>query len=160
MSKATETTRVGLRVRKVADKSKGRKFDPDTGDPLPWPCAGLAIENDGGHPPHVRVPMSWVERGVAEKWLTLEGGGRPHVEPGGEVGNPWRHDRLHTFVRGTAVVLHCADGCDVRYRVVHQPGKYYDSDGAEVGANLDRYGEPSHVDWFFDLDLEPAQPAE
>lgn len=168
---AAKTQPKGFRLRKLADRSGGDRvptlripagavlIDPDTGDVIvapadaqkfllnpategydhePWPLAGIAVEGDVLK--HVRVSTSYVTNAAREGWMTVEGGSVEHA-PGGPEGDPWRV--THTFEHADAIVLHTVDG-DLRYRVVHQPGKYDDP------------AEPSgkRVDWFFDLELE------
>ncbi|HEY4612511.1 MAG TPA: hypothetical protein VII11_05975, partial [Bacteroidota bacterium] len=126
----------GLRIRKLADKSSGervKRFDPVTGESYlvdpnkydlndssthvsePWPFLGVVPEGD--LPKRTAVSTSFVNKGVAEGFITLEGREVVH-RPGGPVDDPWRV--THTFVQADAVVFHFMDG-DVRYRVVNQP---------------------------------------
>lgn len=139
-----------LKIRKLADTSDGtrvtrfdpvtgEKFlaDPETGEPKPWPLAGVTIEGDV--PDEVRLPTSTVDAGRREGWIVVEGESVVH-RAGGPPSNPWAI--THTFRQADAITLKLADG-DVRYRVVHQPDKYDD----EAGPSGKR------VDWFYDLAL-------
>ncbi len=144
-----------LIVRKLADYSAGQRisrFDPATGekflaDPAepdvakPWPLLGVTIE--GKPPKEAELPLSWVQRGVSEGWISLEGSSHVH-RPGGPAANPWAV--THTFVQADAIVLKCVEG-DVRYEVLDSPDKW----PAEKDGDLGFGGE---VRWFYRVRLE------
>lgn len=143
-----------LRVRKLADRSVPvARFDPTTGEPLPDPepyaLAGLRIENEGGAPAETTMGFAFIDRGIAEGWLSVTGESVVH-RPGGPSDNQWA--LTHTFRQFDTVTLHTVDG-DVTYTVVHQAGKYalegYDEPNDEQYAA----GE-TRVDWFVTLELE------
>jgi hypothetical protein len=128
-----------LRIRLVADQSDGiervKRYDPETGhaylaDPAtwqkydpqtwqenPWPLLGLEIDNK---PTTCRVPTSFVVKGIAGGWLTLDGIELVH-RPGGPADDKWRS--THTFTHAKTLTLHTLSG-DVVYRITHQPDKY------------------------------------
>jgi hypothetical protein len=128
-----------LRIQLLADKSDGttrvKRYDPETGqsylaDPetwvredhmtwqeKPWPLLGVRIENK---PVRCRVPTTWVTKGIAGGWLTLDGVELAH-RPGGPASDKWR--ATHTFTHAQTLTLHTVDG-DVVYRITHQPDKY------------------------------------
>lgn len=178
-----ETTLEPLSVRKLADKSVGTRvsrFDPETGERIlvnpetnaaePWPLAGVEIVDEA--PRYTRVPVSWVAKGRAEGWITLEGEEVVH-RPGGPVENLW--GTTHTFVHADALVIHTVDG-DVRYEVVHQPDKYADDSTVENDGKKSENGlvegtpntlspdtkvtdehyanGDTRIDWFYGLELE------
>lgn len=158
-----------LVIRKLADKSSGErvvKYDPDTGvkkliNPAtpgdahePWPLAGVQIVDA---PDRCSVPTGWVNKGMAEGWLELEG---PKVvsRPAGPAHDP--HSGTHQFIHAEALVIHTVDG-DVRYRVVHQPDKYATSPDPNTPADDDTPVTPegyaageTRVDWFYGLQRE------
>jgi len=152
-----------LAVRKRADKTVGTRVpgvDPGTGEktlinpasglPEPWPLAGVQIE--GEPPASCRVPTSWVERGIDEGWIELVNPRLVH-RPGGPAGaKQW--STVHTFTHADAIVLRTVDG-PVRYRVVHQPDKYVDSDdpGEPVTDDIYQAGN-TRVDRLYGLELE------
>jgi hypothetical protein len=146
----------GLRVRKLADTRDGERvtrYNQDTGEKYlmnpangaaePWPLLGVTIENEGGPPPLVRAPMSWVTRGVNEGWIRRVA--EKIVErPGGNKEKPWRIK--HTFVQCDYIIIKAMDG-DVRYRVIGQPDKYHN--GPEA---TDAISDPnSEVRWYYDM---------
>ena len=152
-----------LAIRKLADRSEGervRRFDPVTGnaylaDPdtwqledastwvaKPWPLAGIRIEGEA--PKETCVATSFVTKGQAEGWLTVENPRMIH-RPGGPNEEPWRI--THTFQHADAVVLHTVDG-DVRYLVVDQPDKW----PAEKNELDEGWG--GEVRWFYRLRLD------
>lgn len=151
-----------LAVRLLAEddgKPRVRGYDPITGAatlidpatrlPSPKPLAGVRIE--GETPKRTVVPMSWVQRGVAEGWLRLEGERVQH-RPGGPAEEPWRV--THTFLQADAIILACVGG-DVRYRVIRQPDKY--DGGPEIGTGepTDVHADPeTSVEWSYTLELE------
>lgn len=137
----------GLVIRKLADYSEGQhtritRWNPDTGlkyvadaatgEPRPWPILGVVLESA---PRTTIIPTTTVNRGRNEGWIFLEGATVKH-ESGGPPEDPWRV--THTFEPAKAVVFRTVDG-DVRYQVVHNPGRYIDED------------EPGkfRVDWFY-----------
>ena len=143
----------GLRVRKLADKSEPREkmFDPATGDPIlmtpedaeklreklhtirdlfvetPRPFAGLQIE--GKPPRRVKMPTTWVARGISEGWLKGKGKKLVH-RSAGPPGNPWASS--HTFVHYETITLRTVDG-DVVYKIRQNPDKWPDKKEAEAG---------------------------
>ena len=136
----------GFRIRLLADKEGPvQQFTHEDGSTVlvhtetrevveSWPLAGVRFE---GEPPDVaKVPTSWVQRGVAEGWLTLENP-RPVAKPGGPPENPWRPDKVHNFMHGDAIVLYIVDG-DHRYFITHQPDKY-DDDQEPSGTRVDHF---------------------
>jgi hypothetical protein len=137
----------GLVIRKLADRSDGHRVavyspegvktlvNPETGNAEAWPLLGVVIEGEA--PAQCRVSTTFVNRGVAEGWISLENQNVTH-EPGGPPQNPWAV--THTFIAADAIVLHTV-GAETRYRVTHNPGKYVEGDGMRV-------------DWFYDLELE------
>lgn len=110
----------------------------------PWPLAGVCVVDEQGRPAdppkHTRVAESWVAQGKQEGWLELEGE-EPVHRPGGPESDPWR--RTHTFLHGTALVIHCQDG-DVRYKITQNPDKQH----------ANREGDPGEVWHHYDLELE------
>lgn len=165
---------VGLRVRKLADKTgeeRVARFNPTTGERIllrpetassltlisdleaarsePWPLLGLQIE--GETPRRCRVSTSFVERGVEEGWVEVEGEEFVH-RPSGPAHSIWRTPP-HTFRHADAFVLKCVEG-EVRYRVARQPDKYVEG-GADDPVTDEIYaaGE-TQVDHFYDLELE------
>lgn len=178
-----ENTPEPLSIRKLADTSEGTRvprFDPVTGERLlvnpetnavePWPLAGIEIVGDA--PSYTHVGTSWVAKGKAEGWITLEGEEIVH-RPSGPSDNVWGAP-AHTFVQAEALIIHTVDG-DVRYKVVHQPDKYADNavyvndgkkteNGLQYTANSysdetkvtdEHYANgQTRVDWFYGLELE------
>lgn len=168
---STQTQRRGIVVRKLADKSKAvERYNHATGETVlvnpdggsldkpsgnGWPLKGLRIEGDP--PPHIRVPTSWVTRGVNEGWITLSGETVKRF-PAGPPANP--RAKQHTVFQADTITLHTLDG-DVVYRVAHQPGKYVlDKPEAEGGEPVRECTvedveakRPARMDWFFDADL-------
>ncbi|MGE3795093.1 MAG: hypothetical protein AB7I38_14360 [Dehalococcoidia bacterium] len=143
-----------LRVRKLADRSAPvARFDPTTGEPLanpePYALAGLRIENDGGPPTETTVGITFIDRGIAEGWLSVQGETVVH-RPGGPASNP--HSLTHTFRHFQRIVLHTVDG-DVTYRVVHQADKYA-LEGYEQPTDAQYAAGQTRVDWFVTLELE------
>ena len=149
-------------MRKLADRTDGERvtrYDPETGEAYladpetwdrhdestwvakPWPFAGLAVIDA---PKETEIPTSFVEKGIAEGWLSLEDEEVVH-RSGGPKEQPWRV--THTFRHGKAIVLHAADG-DVRYRVVANPDKW----PAEKNAAGEGFG--GEVRWFYRVKLE------
>jgi hypothetical protein len=146
-----------LTFRRLADRSQGERVvrwdhetgekvlvNPATGEPEPWPLAGVQIEGDV--PTQTTLSTSIVDRGRGEGWISVEGE-RAVVRPAGPPGAPYL--KKHTFVHADVVVLHLVAG-DVRYRVTHQPDKYHE--GPE---GTDAVGDPNaRVDHFYGLELE------
>lgn len=127
--------REGLRVRKLADES--RQF---VGTAL----LDLNFNRTDVAPAQIRVPTDYAQR---EPWVELVNP-TPVLREGGPASNPTAV--LHTFVHVDALILHTVTG-DYRYKVVHQPDKYY-ADGVTPGAPA---GDPTAVvDWYYDADLE------
>lgn len=151
-----------LAIRKLADTSTGervKRFDPvtgvahlvnpATGEPEPWPLAGVQIEGDT--PTQCRVPTGFVSRGLEEGWLELEGA-RPAHRPGGPASNPWKS--THTFIHADTLIIKTATG-DVRYTITRQPDKYVDSDDDQLQVTPEIYADgATRVDWVYDLQLE------
>jgi hypothetical protein len=174
----TNTVR-GLRVRRLADKSKGTRIkltDPHSGETHlmnpanskveSWPDMGWIIESDAHK--FTNIPVKTVREWVKKGFAVLKGERLIHA-PGGSVEDPWK--ATHTFVNADAIVLKCVDG-EVTYKVIHQPGKYdlnIDLTGTPKGnvrsgrfdvsekhQTLDaiQKGAKSRVDWFFGCELE------
>lgn len=151
-----------LRIHKLADKTTGVRvpqvhpmtgetalINPETGAAEPWPLAGVRIVGDPA--PAGKLPARWVNRGVAEGWLSLVNP-RPVHRPGGPDGNRWA--TTHTFIHADAVVVHTTDG-DVTYRVTHQPDKYVDGDDPAEPVTDEIYAAGgTRVDWFYGVELE------
>lgn len=156
----------GLVARKLADKSeKNRQAreaghlrlraaaveagkNPDEVRPPDWPAAGWELRKAEEA---VCLPITTVELWEKEGFAVVEGK-RWVAAPGGPPDQP--NKKTHNFMQADAIVLKCNSG-DVRYKVVHQPGKYYESDEAPVKADDNRYGkDPTRVDWFFHCQLE------
>ena len=135
----------GLTIRKLADRSRGERLEwrdrdgvkhlinPETGKREPWPLLGVMLDEK---PEHCRVPTSTISRGASEGWIVLENE-RIVTAAGGPPRNP--HAIVHTFRQCDAIVFRTVEG-DVRYQVLHNPGKYAD-------------GNATRVDWFYDLEL-------
>jgi hypothetical protein len=173
-----------LRVTLVADKSDGtervKRYDPETGhayladpstwrrdDPTtwqetPWPLLGVKIDNK---PTRTRVATSFVVKGIAGGWLTLDGIELAH-RPGGPAEDPWRS--THTFTHAKTLTLHTLDG-DVVYNIVHQPDKYACSEKADLLGDHDTEYDNNtpvtpevynaghtRVDHFYELELVNA----
>jgi hypothetical protein len=183
MAKQAKTARpVGLRIRKLADRSSGSRetrYDPTTGQKYlhnpatggaePWPLAGIQLDGaDGseGPPQTIGISTTVVDNGRAEGWITVEGENVVH-RPGGPPGNLWAV--THTFRQVDTLIFHTVDG-DVRYRVTHQPDKYAVVDrvtanddkrlvreeidpDAEVTDEIYAAGD-TRVDWFYVAELE------
>jgi hypothetical protein len=142
-----------LSVKKLADKTDGERvtrFDPETGQPKPWPFAGLEIIGDP--PERTQVASKFVTRGQAEGWIEVINPRMVH-RPGGPPEEPWRV--THTFMQADAIVFKCVEG-DVRYEVVHQPDKYddqKDSDDETLVTDESYAAGQTRIDWFFELKL-------
>jgi len=149
----TETIHTGLRIRKLADKSAGerlKRYDPETGESYllnpatgrreGWPLLGIVP--DGDLPKHAIIPTSFVELGIKDGWITVEGS-RAVQRPGGPPGDPWQIDPAkgipHVFRHVDAITLGFTGG-DARYLVTQQPDKYHDGPAGE-----DRVGDPTAV---------------
>lgn len=154
-----------MEIRKIPDKSRGERltrFDPETGRKFlvnpangrqeGWPLAGMQFEGD---PPKLcRVPHSWVLTGIDEGWIVAENY-RTVTSPGGPPERPWDSRRVHNFPQADFLTLNCKKCGGKRYKVTLNPGKFFDEDGALVGAdNIKRYGEAATVRWFFELELQ------
>jgi hypothetical protein len=129
-------------VRKVADKT-GEKLSGGS-----WPMAGIELVDP---PDACNVPVGWVDKAVAEGWITLEGA-RMVNRPGGPADDPTRV--IHKFTHIDALVIDTIDG-EVRYRVVHQPDKYV-ADGDDDTPMTDEHyaAGNSRVDWFYGIERE------
>lgn len=153
-----------LRVTMVADTSDGtervKRFDPETGhsyladpktwvreDPStwqdhPWPLLGIRLANK---PAQTKVPITWVNRAMADGYVELNDTSLAH-RPGGPPSNPWQS--THTFTHAKTLTIHTLDG-DVVYKVVHQPDKYACSDKAASllpdGAEVPEYDSETEV---------------
>lgn len=149
----TDTTerRIGLRVRKLADREAGpgafRHTDHITGEPSKHPLLGVVfldhLEHRTDEPQRkITVPTDYATR---ESWIEMVGV-RAVAKPGGPKNNPWA--TIHSFLHCDQLVLHMLDG-DYTYRVVRQPDKY-DSSGAPTDAVADSTTE---VYWAYDADL-------
>ncbi len=158
----TPDKRLGLHVRKLADKSSGSRevrydertgakylYNPETEKAEKWPFAGLVVEFG---PKFAEMPTRWVSRGVAEGWIEVENA-RVVNAPGGPPDVPWK--LTHSFPLVDRIVFKTTTG-DVAYKVVAQPGKFY-TDGVRVEDDLDRYGEPTDVRWYYRADREDRE---
>lgn len=124
--------------------------NPDTpGDHHePWPLLHIEVTDP---PEACRVPTSWVNRAVAEGWLTLH---EPVVvtRPGGPAHDPY--GVTHTFIHASGMTLDTVDG-DLVYRVVHQPDKYVADGDDDTAMTAEHYAAGnSRVDWFYGLERE------
>lgn len=159
----TQTPHRGLTIRKLADMSSGerlRRFDEETGESYllnpqtgrreGWPLLGIVPEGD--LPAHAIIPTSFVELGIKDGWIRVEGS-RSVTRPGGPEHDPWRIDRdkgiPHVFRHVDVIVLGFTTG-DVRYVVTDQPDKYHDGPAGEDRAG-DQLAEVRH---FYLADLE------
>lgn len=153
----------GLTIRKLADHSGGGSrvpgVDPDTGkraliNPAtgrvePWPLLGVVIQGEA--PQRCTVSTKFIEKGVGEGWISMEGA-RGVARPGGSGAQPWA--KAYSFVHAEAVVFHCVGG-DVRYRVTHQPDKYADPGEDDTPVSADAFAAgATRVDMFYGLELE------
>lgn len=127
-----------LIVRKHADRSAGRKYDPNTGHELPWPLAGVELVND---PDVTSVSTAFVDTARAEGWVTVEGE-QIVTRPAGPADDPLR--KLHHFRHLDAIVFDTIDG-PVRYRVTHQPDKYADGAAANDGPVKGKFDDSTPV---------------
>lgn len=153
-----------LQLRKLADKSDGEErvsrfdtntghkylVDPVTGQPKPWPFAGLEFIGD---PPELtKVTTKYVTRGQAEGWIEMINPRMVH-RPGGPPEEPWRV--THTLMQADEIVFKTVKG-DVHYEVTRQPDKYADAEKADdqtlVTDEVYAAGN-TKVDWFFELRL-------
>lgn len=135
-----------LTIHKLADKSAGERGVLASGEPAPWPLAGVKIDDQN----ETTISTRKVAEGVAEGWITLEDVEIVH-RPGGPAGYPW--GLTHTFQQAGTVVFHTVDG-DVRYRVVHQPDKYHvDGDDTPVDDAAYAAGQ-TRIDWFYGLERD------
>jgi hypothetical protein len=149
MGKAT-VMHLGLRIRKLADKSTGERlerWDPETGEKYllnpanglreGWPLLGVVPEGD--LPKHAVIPTSFVELGIRDGWITVEGS-RIVTRPGGPEHDPWRVDPEkgipHVRRHVDAIVLGFITG-PARYVVTENPDKWHDGPPGE-----DRAGDP------------------
>jgi hypothetical protein len=124
-----------------------RLVNPDTPgyEHEPWPLAGVELYE---MPKRAKLPYSWVQKGVGEGWLEMEGVNVVH-RPGGPSNDPWRV--THTFVQAEAIVFKCVDGV-YRYRVVENPDKYASASSDKPGAEA---GDPdAAVFWSYHVVLE------
>lgn len=166
-------------MRKLADRSDGEervtRFDPETGqkflacpktgEPKPYPFAGLAIEGDA--PQLTRLPTTFVNRGIQEGWIEVENQ-QVWYRPSGPAATSWSTPP-HAFMHCDVIVLKTVDG-DVRYRVTHQPDKYVDERTFEPHDRETPLVDPENdvalvtdghyaagqtaVHWFYDVELE------
>lgn len=152
---AKDTKLRGMQIHKLADKSDPAALDADLpgAPPGTWPLADVV--HRGGAPERTHAPVKFVDRGVAEGWITLENP-RPVNRPGGPPSNPWLKDEA----RGLPYLfMHC-DAMTIagaRYRVLANPDKY-GPDGEPVTGD-DGYADTqthpdTRVDMFYDLELE------
>jgi hypothetical protein len=130
MAKQEQLQPRALVIRKLADQSSGTRefrydpntgerhlYNPATGQPEPWPFAGIKLEEA---PPCISISTGLIDRARAEGWVEVENERVVH-RPGGPPNDQWRV--THTFRQYDILVFHTVDG-DVRYRVTHQPDKY------------------------------------
>lgn len=154
-----------LTVRKLADKSDPNEqriamhdpatghhylVDVNTGEPKPWPFAGLQIVGDA--PEYTTLSSKLVISGEVEGWIELVNPRQVH-RPGGPPSEMWRV--THTFTQADEIILKTVDG-DVHYVVIHQPDKYDDNEGSDDNTPVSPVayanGE-TRLDWFFVLKL-------
>ena len=136
-----------LHIRKLADYSEGthtrvKKWNPDTGEsfladpstgePKPWPLLGIVLVEA---PQSIRISTNKVNEGRLEGWITLTNQDVKH-EPGGPPEDPWRV--THTFEPADELIFKTIEG-PVKYKIVHNPGRYPD-------------GDQMRVDWFYDCE--------
>lgn len=153
-----------LVIRKHADTSEGiriPKWDPNTGERRlvnpaslgdehePWPLLGIEII--GGAPAECRIPMSTIQQGMTEGWISVEGE-RAVVRPAGPVESPL--SLWHTFLHCDSLTIHTVEG-DAPYAVTHLPDKYAaeGDDATSVTGEMYAAGE-TRVDFFFELQLQ------
>lgn len=168
---AAKTRPEGLRLRKHADKSTGTripKYDPNTGEKRlvnpdtpgdahePWPLLGVSIANGDGPPKRITLTPSKIAEGVAEGWITVEGG-TPVVRAAGPTPDVWASSHTgqpHTFIHYDSITLRTLDG-DFAYKVVHQPDKYVASANPKDKVTRAAYESGNtRVDNFYVLELE------
>lgn len=139
---AKESDHRGFKLHKIADYDSPPVGAAD-GKPQ-WALKG--IEHVDDPPQHVIVPVSTIDMGISEGWISREGEKVVH-KPGGPKNNPWAV--THTFTHCDTFTVHTVDG-DLVYKVTHQPDKY----GAD-GKPTDAAGDPdATVDWFYRASLE------
>lgn len=147
---ADKKIHVGFRLQKLAGP---QKFDVNTGEPVEREFAGIRVLGHPLHdediPSHVKVPVTTIDRGVAEGWITTEGD-TPHHYAGGNTENPW--GTVHTVVHRDSFTIHDVEG-DLTYKITHQPGKRngkgeLDETDAVAG------DQDATVDWFYLAELE------
>lgn len=154
-----------LVIRRVADKSSGTRVErvnaitgkrelinPETGNPEPWPVAGIQIghlpvgEGLNGQPvweaPEVTgTSQREIKKGLAEGYITLTNP-RAITCPSGPLKDPWGGQAPnHEFIQADLVTFRTIDG-DITYRVTRNPGKYYESDMVLVNNDMSRYADP------------------
>lgn len=112
---------------------------------------GLQIVNSGTRgqtdpPKQVRLPASFIANCRREGWVEVEGAKTVYVPASPETAP----DPLppHTFVQLDSVTFKTVDG-EVRYRVVHNPGKY-DSKGKPT----ETFDSSHEVHHYYDLERE------
>lgn len=157
-----------LAFRRLADKSSGERIklydevtgeayflNPANGQREGWPTTGFKICDVNGRdcdpPKETAISTRRVAEGRSEGWISVEGEKVVH-RPGGPVGNEWAV--THTFQQYDAIIFNTVDG-QVRYKVVHQPDKYVDSDDPTEKVTKDHYAEGNtRVDSLYRLELE------
>lgn len=154
-----------LSIRKLADKTDpneqrvrithpetGQHYlvDVNTGEPKPWPFAGLEIIGDP--PQYTTISSKLVITGEVEGWIELVNPRQVH-RPGGPPSELWRV--THTLTQADEVIFKTTDG-DVHYVVIHQPDKYDDNEDSDDNTPVspDTYAAgATRIDWFFGLKL-------
>jgi hypothetical protein len=148
MNSQTDRLPPALRIRKVRGEPglNARHYaDHQDGEPSLHPWGGVTFIDESKRNVDVpmdvfQVPHDFVER---EHWIEPE---NPRVEvfPAGPADAPY--SKTHSCPQADALLLHMAPGVTLRYRVVHNPGKYDN----ETGEPAKRAGDPTtHVDWFY-----------
>lgn len=144
--------RYGLRIRKLADKSHGRRVAAD-GTPMEaWPLLGVMFVDPPAE--HLRIPSGVIIGGYREGWIDLENpenvsrpAGPPHAPWAGKAGTDGVN---HTFLHASTVTFHTVDG-DYVYKVAANPDKQHPN-RVVTGGDVEG-GDVSHV---YDLDLVQA----
>lgn len=162
-------------MQTLADKSKAVKVriggefvevNPDSQDGGSWPVAGIQPfgRRHKGWPEKMRVTMSSILKWEGRGLLSVEGR-EVVLSPAGPPSSPWKGSattrKNHEFVIGSRIVFHNNvndPNDDVAYKVVRNPGKFYDSDQVAVTREtLNRYEKESgncQIHWDFLLEKE------
>jgi len=175
-----------LNVRKLADNPDGKyavvqdeakgvsvAIDTATGQRVQsLPLLGVVPVGD--LPSTTNVPVTTIDRAVAEGWATRENE-RSIFRPSGPPSDPWGAQwPPHHFVQCDAVVFHFLgednEKYDERFTVTHQPDKYADYGQASTPDQIDEFdgddktavtkeiydAGATRVDWFYGLNREVA----